>query len=149
VEADRRKLGRSPRLLAADAGYYSRTNEEGTQALGVEYVLVPNRSARSAERRQWEKREECWRKRRGSVIFPIPGRAAAGRNMVRYDSELEGTAASFREAHHGPEYSQPIQSINERGQTPFPSSPAPLGHPLSTWDDQLPNCQITTTWDEL
>ena len=130
MEADRRKLGRSPRLLAADAGYYSRTNEEGTQALGVEYVLVPNRSARSAERRQWEKREECWRKRRGSVIFPIPGRAAAGRNMVRYDSELEGTAASFREAHHGPEYSQPIQSINERGPDSVPVLSGPSWSPL-------------------
>ena len=61
VEAHRRKLGRTPRLLAADAGYYSRANEEGAHALGVRYVSVPNRNTRSAERRQWEKQR--WFKR--------------------------------------------------------------------------------------
>jgi len=35
VEAHRRKLGRVPRWVAADAGFYSRANEEGAQALGV------------------------------------------------------------------------------------------------------------------
>jgi hypothetical protein len=43
VEAHRRKLGRAPRWVAADAGYYSRANEEGAHALGVKYVSVPNR----------------------------------------------------------------------------------------------------------
>jgi hypothetical protein len=61
VEVHRRKLGRAPRLLIADAGYYSHTNEEGTQALGVKYVSVPNRNTRSAERRQWQKQR--WFKR--------------------------------------------------------------------------------------
>ena len=66
VEVQKRKLGRAPRWLAADAGYYSRANEEGAQALGVKYVSVPNRSTRSAERRQWEKqrwfkRSQKWR----------------------------------------------------------------------------------------
>jgi DDE family transposase len=66
VEVHQRKLGRTPRWLAADAGYYSRANEEGAQALGVKYVSVPNRSTRSAERRQlekqrWFKRGQKWR----------------------------------------------------------------------------------------
>ena len=61
VEVQQRKLGRTPRWLAADAGYYSRANEEGAQALGVKYVSIPNRSTRSAERRQWEKQR--WFKR--------------------------------------------------------------------------------------
>lgn len=61
VEVHRRKLGRTPRLLAADAGYYSHANEEGAQALGVKYVSVPNRHTRSAERRRWEKQR--WFKR--------------------------------------------------------------------------------------
>jgi IS5 family transposase len=55
VEVQKRKLGRAPRWLAADAGYYSHANEEGAHALGVKYVSVPNRSTRSPERRQWEK----------------------------------------------------------------------------------------------
>ena len=36
-------------------------NEEGAQALGVKYVSVPNRNARSAEWRQWQKQR--WFKR--------------------------------------------------------------------------------------
>jgi IS5 family transposase len=61
VQVQQRKLGRAPRWLAADAGYYSHANEEGAQALGVQYVSIPNRSTRSAERRQWEKQR--WFKR--------------------------------------------------------------------------------------
>ena len=61
VEVQQRKLGCTPRWLAADAGYYSQANEEGAQALGVKYVSVPNRKTRSAARRQWEKQR--WFKR--------------------------------------------------------------------------------------
>ena len=55
VAAHHRKLGRVPDWVAADAGFYSRANEEGAQALGVKYVSIPNRSTRSEERRRWEK----------------------------------------------------------------------------------------------
>ena len=55
VEVHRRKLGRVPGWVAADAGFYSRANEEGAQAMGVKYVSIPNRSTRSQERRRWEK----------------------------------------------------------------------------------------------
>jgi len=55
VEAHRRKLGRVPGWVAADAGFYSQANEQGAQALGVKYVSIPNRSTRSVERRRWEK----------------------------------------------------------------------------------------------
>lgn len=55
VAAHQRKLGRVPQWVAADAGFYSRANEEGAQALGVKYVSIPNRSTRSEERRRWEK----------------------------------------------------------------------------------------------
>jgi transposase, IS5 family len=66
VEAHRRKLGRVPGWVAADAGFYSRANEEGAQALGVRYVSIPNRSTRSAERRRhekqrWFKKGQKWR----------------------------------------------------------------------------------------
>jgi len=56
LETHQRKLGRVPRLVAADAGYYSRANEEAVKERGVEYVSIPNRSRRSEERRQLEKR---------------------------------------------------------------------------------------------
>lgn len=55
VKAHRRKLGRIPGWVAADAGFYSHANEQGAQALGVKYVSIPNRSTRSVERRLWEK----------------------------------------------------------------------------------------------
>ncbi len=66
VEAHRRKLGRVPGWVAADAGFYSRANEEGAQALGVKYVSIPNRNTRSEERRRhekqrWFKKGQKWR----------------------------------------------------------------------------------------
>jgi transposase, IS5 family len=66
VETQRRKLGRVPQLVAADAGFYSQVQEEGVQALGVKYVSVPNRSTRSAARRKlekqrWFKQGQKWR----------------------------------------------------------------------------------------
>ena len=56
VETHQQKLGRVPRLVAADAGFYSRTNEETLQQLGVAYVSIPNRNTRSEERRKLQKR---------------------------------------------------------------------------------------------
>jgi IS5 family transposase len=66
VEAHRRKLGRVPGWIVADAGFYSRTNEESAQAMGVKYVSIPNRSTRSEERRRlekqrWFKQGQKWR----------------------------------------------------------------------------------------
>jgi IS5 family transposase len=66
VEAHQRKFGRAPRLIAADAGYYSHANEEGAHALGVKHVSIPNRSTRSEARRQlekqpWFKQGQKWR----------------------------------------------------------------------------------------
>lgn len=55
VEEHRRKFGRVPGWIAADAGFYSKGNEKGAEALGVKYVSIPNRSTRSKERRRWEK----------------------------------------------------------------------------------------------
>jgi IS5 family transposase len=38
IAAHQRKLGRVPGWVAADAGFYSRTNEEQAKVLGVKYV---------------------------------------------------------------------------------------------------------------
>jgi IS5 family transposase len=66
LEVHRRKLGRIPQLIAADAGYYSQANERAAQALGVKYVSIPNRSTHSEERRRlqkqrWFKNGQKWR----------------------------------------------------------------------------------------
>ena len=56
VETHQRKLGRAPKLVAADAGCYSQANEEAVKKLGVDYISIPNRSTRSEQRRKLEKR---------------------------------------------------------------------------------------------
>jgi transposase, IS5 family len=66
VEAHLSRLGRVPRLVAADAGFYSQANEVAVEAMGVKYVSIPNRSTRSEPRRQlqkkrWFKNGQKWR----------------------------------------------------------------------------------------
>jgi IS5 family transposase len=56
VETHQRKLGRAPKLVATDAGYYSQANEDAVKKLGVDYISIPNRSTRSEQRRKLEKR---------------------------------------------------------------------------------------------
>jgi transposase, IS5 family len=59
VEAQIRKLGRVPQLVTADAGFYSQAQERAVQEKGVKWVAVPNRSTRSMERKELEKRRWC------------------------------------------------------------------------------------------
>ena len=66
LEVHQRKFGQVPRLIAADAGYYSHANEDGAHALGVKQVSIPNRNTRSQARRQlekqrWFKQGQKWR----------------------------------------------------------------------------------------
>jgi transposase, IS5 family len=56
VEAHQRRFGRWPRLVAADAGFYSRENEKKVQEMGVRWVAVPNRSTHNEERRRLQKK---------------------------------------------------------------------------------------------
>ena len=66
VEEQERRLGRVPRLVTADAGYYAQAHERALQQMGVERIAVPNRSTRSAERKameksRWFKKAQAWR----------------------------------------------------------------------------------------
>lgn len=66
VETHERILGRLPRLATADAGYYSRAQEQAVEAKGVKWVAVPNRNTKSAERKKkehsrWFKNAQRWR----------------------------------------------------------------------------------------
>jgi IS5 family transposase len=49
-------LGRMPYLLTADAAFFSQRNELAAQARGVKRVAIPNRSTKSAQRKQLEKK---------------------------------------------------------------------------------------------
>ena len=53
-------------MVTADAGYYSRAQEQAVEAMGVKWVAVPNRSTRSADRKKkeksrWFKKAQAWR----------------------------------------------------------------------------------------
>ena len=66
IETHRALLGRLPRLVAADAAFYSLKNEAAAKAKGVKRVCIPNRSTRSAERKReqrkrWFRDGQKWR----------------------------------------------------------------------------------------
>ncbi len=66
VETHQARLGRTPRLVAADAAFYSAKNEVAAKAKGVKRFCVPNRSTKSAERKReqkkrWFRNGQKWR----------------------------------------------------------------------------------------
>jgi len=87
VEAYERKLGRVPRLVTADAGFYAQEQERAVKEKGVKWVAVPNRSTRSAERKKlehsrWFKKAQRWRTGCEGRISVIKRRH--GLNRCRY-----------------------------------------------------------------
>jgi IS5 family transposase len=66
IEIHQARLGRTPRLVAADAGFYSAKNEAAAKARGVKRVCIPNRSTKSPERKReqkkrWFRNGQKWR----------------------------------------------------------------------------------------
>jgi len=64
--AHERTFGHVPRLVAADAAFYSGTNEASAHAQGVTRVCIPNQATKSAERKReqkkrWFKNGQKWR----------------------------------------------------------------------------------------
>jgi IS5 family transposase len=66
IETHQALLARTPRLVAADAAFYSAKNEAAAKAKGVKRVCIPNRSTRSPERKReqrkrWFRSGQKWR----------------------------------------------------------------------------------------
>jgi IS5 family transposase len=66
IETHHALLGHAPRLVAADAAFYSLKNEAAAKAKGVKRVGIPNRSTGSAERKReqrkrWFRDGQKWR----------------------------------------------------------------------------------------
>jgi transposase, IS5 family len=66
IDIHQTRLGRMPRLVAADAAFYSAKNEAAAQAKGVKRVCLPNRATKSAERKReqkkrWFRNGQKWR----------------------------------------------------------------------------------------
>jgi transposase, IS5 family len=83
-------LGRTPRLVAADAGFYSAKNEAAAKAKGVKRVCIPNRSTKSLERKRvqkkrWFRNGQKWRTGCEGRISVIKRRH--GLNRCRYKGE--------------------------------------------------------------
>jgi transposase, IS5 family len=66
IDLHEAKLGRTPRLVAADAGFYSAKNEAAAKAKGVKRVCIPNRASKSVARKceqkkRWFRNGQRWR----------------------------------------------------------------------------------------
>jgi IS5 family transposase len=91
IAAHQAKLGRVPRLVAADAAFYSGRNEAAAKATGVPRVCIPNRSSKSPERKReqkkrWFRNGQKWRTGCEGRISVVKRRH--GLNRCRYKNEV-------------------------------------------------------------
>jgi transposase-like protein DUF772 len=91
IATHRTKLGRVPRLVAADAAFYSGRNEAAAKAIGVKRVCVPNRSSKNPERRReqkkrWFRNGQKWRTGCEGRISVVKRRH--GLNRCRYKTHV-------------------------------------------------------------
>ena len=59
IESHEEHLGRTPRVVAGDAAFYSAANEKEAHEKGVKRGCVPNRSTKSAERKREQRKRWC------------------------------------------------------------------------------------------
>lgn len=88
VAEHERRLGRTPRLVAADAGFSSAANERALSRRGVERVSIPNYSTRDPIRRakqkqRWFKRGQKWRTGCEGRISALKRRHGLNRSRYR------------------------------------------------------------------
>jgi transposase, IS5 family len=94
IETHEARLGRTPRLVAADAGFYSAKNEAAAKAKGVKRVCIPNRSTKSPERRReqkkhWFRNGQKWRTGCEGRISVIKRRHGLNRSRYKGDAGMK------------------------------------------------------------
>ena len=94
VEAHQARLGRTPRLVAADAAFYSAKNEMAVKAKGVKRVCIPNRSTKSPERKReqkkrWFRNGQKWRTGCEGRISVIKRRHGLSRCRYKGDAGMK------------------------------------------------------------
>jgi IS5 family transposase len=94
IESHEQKLGCTPHLVAADAGFYSARNEAAAKEKGVKRVCVPNRSTKSAERRReqkkrWFRNGQKWRTGCEGRISVIKRRHGLNRSRYKGDAGMK------------------------------------------------------------
>jgi transposase, IS5 family len=94
IEIHQAKLGRTPRLVAADAGFYSGKNEAAAKAKGVKRVCSPNRNSKSAairreQKKRWFRSGQRWRTGCEGRISVSKRRHGLNRCRYRGDDGME------------------------------------------------------------
>jgi transposase, IS5 family len=94
IETHEATLGRTPRLVAADAGFYSAKNEAAAKAKGVKWVCIPNRSTKSAERKReqkkrWFRNGQKWRTGCEGRISVVKRRHGLSRCRYKGDTGMQ------------------------------------------------------------
>jgi transposase, IS5 family len=90
IETHQARLGRTPRLVAADAAFYSIKNETAAKEKGVKRVCIPNRNTKSPERKReqkkrWFRNGQKWRTGCEGRISVVKRRH--GLNRCRYKGD--------------------------------------------------------------
>jgi transposase, IS5 family len=90
LEAHEIQLGRVPRLVTADAAFFSAENEAAAHDKGVKRVAIPNRSTKSPERKKlqkkrWFRNAQKWRTGSEGRISLLKRRH--GLNRCRYKGQ--------------------------------------------------------------
>jgi len=88
------RLGRTPRLVAANAAFYSAKNEMAVKAKGVKRVCIPNRSTKSPERKReqkkrWFRNGQKWRTGCEGRISVIKRRHGLSRCRYKGDAGMK------------------------------------------------------------
>jgi IS5 family transposase len=94
LEAHQQKFGRVPHTVAADAAFYSATNETTAHKMGVKRVSIPNRSAKTAQRRtlqkkRWFRQAQAWRTGSEGRISVLKRRHGLDRCRYRGDDGMQ------------------------------------------------------------
>src|SRR5207302_4454562 len=94
IETHQAALGRTPHLVAADAGFYSAKNEAAAKAKGVKRVCIPNRSTKSPERKReqkkrWFRTGQKWRTGCEGRISVVKRRHGLDRSRYRGDAGMQ------------------------------------------------------------
>jgi IS5 family transposase len=94
IETHQAMLGRTPRLVAADAAFYSARNEATAKQKGVKRVCIPNRSTKSPERKReqkkrWFRNGQKWRTGCEGRISVVKRRHGLNRCRYKGDAGME------------------------------------------------------------
>ena len=94
IETHQATLGCTPRLVAADAGFYSAKNEAAAKAKGVKRVCIPNRSTKSPERKReqkkrWFRNGQKWRTGCEGRISVVKRRHGLDRSRYKGDAGMQ------------------------------------------------------------